>query len=535
MPKLKIVLYLLLVVAASAGCAKRGVITGGPKDTIAPVIVRSNPENRSTNFNGRDIRIDFSEYIRIKDLNKQLIISPPMENQPDIMPMSNASRYITIRIKDTLKPNTTYSFNFGQSITDNNEGNPYSQFKFVFSTGAYIDSLSLKGKIKDAYSNKTDNFVTLMLYEANEQFNDSTIYRQKPRYVTNTLGSLTTFTLENLKEGKYHLIALKDRNNNYRYDPKTEKIAFLNSTVTVPNDTIFLLEMFREQGTFRAFKPTLASSGRMLMGFEGDAREAKAVVKKGQDVIASLTTAMGQKDSLQLWLPRNMKADSLQVSLSHKKFEKDFFVKMKEMKTIDSLIVDASPKGSIGFREKFSVTTSTPVVSIDEAKISIRDKDSVAVKYTTVHNQFEQRIDFDFPKGEEQRYDITFLPGAFKDFYGAVNDTLNYSLTTRLLTDYGNLSITLENAKRFPLLLEITNAKGEVKASYYTEKETQVNFEALPPDKYTLRVIYDDNRNGEWDSGNYLEKRQPEEVIYFPEEVDVHANWDVEQPFNIGG
>src|SRR5690606_10736213 len=139
---------------------------------------------------------------KIKDINKQLIISPPMKNNPDITPMGSASKFIRIKIKDTLQENTTYSFNFGQSITDNNEGNPYSQFKFIFSTGPYIDSLMLRGNIKDAFEKKPDNFVTVMLYEANETFNDSTVYKEKPRYVTNTLDSMVNYNLENLKEGK---------------------------------------------------------------------------------------------------------------------------------------------------------------------------------------------------------------------------------------------------------------------------------------------------------------------------------------------
>lgn len=143
--------YLFLILAViMVGCAKRGSITGGLKDTIPPTLRFSSPENFSTNFNAKEIRITFDEYIKIKDVTKQLIISPPMKYAPVITPTS-ASKYINIRLKDTLQPNTTYSFNFGSSIQDNNEGNPYQQFKYVFSTGTYIDSLTLKGVVKDAY------------------------------------------------------------------------------------------------------------------------------------------------------------------------------------------------------------------------------------------------------------------------------------------------------------------------------------------------------------------------------------------------
>jgi hypothetical protein len=127
-------LMCLLVVVILSSCAKRGNITGGLKDTIAPVLKSSFPKNGSVNFNGKEIKLVFDEYVKLKNINKQLIISPPMKNQPEILPY-NASKVITIKLKDTLQPNTTYSFNFGQSIEDNNEANPYPQFKYIFSTG----------------------------------------------------------------------------------------------------------------------------------------------------------------------------------------------------------------------------------------------------------------------------------------------------------------------------------------------------------------------------------------------------------------
>src|SRR6478736_5909054 len=179
--------FLIIILAIfMVGCAKRGTITGGDKDTLAPVLQVSIPKNYSTNFNGKEIKLQFDEYVKLKDVNKQLVVSPPMNTPPDITPTA-ASKYISIKIKDTLLPNTTYSFNFGQSIQDNIEGNPYPQFKYVFSTGSEIDSLVVEGSIKDALQKKADNFVTVMLYEMNEKYNDSVIFKQKPRYITNTL------------------------------------------------------------------------------------------------------------------------------------------------------------------------------------------------------------------------------------------------------------------------------------------------------------------------------------------------------------
>lgn len=528
-------LYLFFIALAVTSCAKRGTITGGAQDTIPPVITGSSPKNMSTNFSGDEIHIDFNEYIKIKDVSKQLIISPPMDNAPTITPTGSASRFIKIKIKDTLQPNTTYSFNFGQSITDNNEGNPYSQFKFVFSTGAYIDSLKLKGKIKDAFSRETDNFVTVMLYEA-ETFTDSTIYKEKPRYVTNTLDSLVFYSLENLKEGKYRLFALKDANNNYKFDPKSDKIAFLDEVITIPNDTAYELSLFAEKAAFKHLKPIQATSNRLLAPYEGDHRDMKIDVRSAvtDQGIKTLTTKVRDKDSLQVWLPRGL-TDSLKVSITHLDSIKDFTVKLKEMKEADSLSVEAVQKGGLHFREKLMLRPSTPLTVIDTTRMMLINKDSIAVPFTARYYDLQQELEIDFAKEEEQKYTFTAMPGALEDFYGQQNDTLNFKVSTLTYADYGNLRVSLTNANRFPLLLEVVNSKDEVAATFYSEGETKTSFDAILPDKYRLRVIYDDNKNKEWDTGSFMENRQPEDVIYHPALIDVRSNWDVEETFNLGG
>ena len=210
-------LSLVTIAITIASCANRGTPTGGEKDTDPPVIVRAVPENFSTNFKGNEIRIYFDEYVKIKDAQKQLIISPPMDTAPIITPMSTASKYITIKIEDTLIDNTTYAFNFGESIVDNNEENPYPYYRYVFSTGNTIDSLSVQGYVVDALQEQADPYVSVMLYEVDSTYKDSIVYKEKPRYITNTLDSLTTFSIENIKAGKYKLVALKDKNSNYFY------------------------------------------------------------------------------------------------------------------------------------------------------------------------------------------------------------------------------------------------------------------------------------------------------------------------------
>ncbi len=529
MPKSSYQLFCLLFVLVLVSCAKRGSITGGDKDTIAPVLKASFPKNLTTNFNGKEIKLVFDEYVKLKNVNKQLIISPPMKNQPDILPY-NASKVITIKIKDTLKPNTTYSFNFGQSIEDNNEANPYSQFKYVFSTGTYIDSLKINVKVKDALEKKVANFVSIMLYEVNEKFNDSTIYKETPRYITNTLDSLKVVQIENIKAGKYLLVALKDNGNN-KFNPKTDKIGFQKQYITIPNDTIFELALFKEKLPFKAIKPTQESANRLLMGYEGNPKGAKVTVKNGAEIIPSIVTQFPKKDSLQVWF-KPIKADSLHVAVSKDKFKEDFTVKLKKQKA-DTLSISAEFTGNLPLREKFTLNSNIPLLNFDKSKISIKNKDSLAVDFTIENDEFHQKLLLNFKKEPLEKYQISFLPGALTDFYEKQNTTLKYTIATKNSSDYGNLKVILEHVKKFPVIVELTDKEGKVIATEYTEKNNIVEFLAVEPAVYTLRIIYDDNKNGIWDTGSYIEKRQTEEVIYFPKEIDVRANWDVEQPFEL--
>ena len=233
MKHLFIVLSCILILVS---CAKKGSPSGGKKDRTPPVMVSSSPENLSTNFNGTKIEIEFDEYIKLKDLSKQLIISPPLKTQPIISPQGNASKVLSIEILDTLAPNTTYTINFGKSIEDNNEGNPYKYFKYVFSTGDYIDSLTLSGSVRDALNKTSDDFVSVMLYEIDSTFSDSVIYKEKPQYITNTLDSTNQFTLENLKKGTYFLVALKEKTENYMFNQQSDKIGFIKDYVTIPSE-----------------------------------------------------------------------------------------------------------------------------------------------------------------------------------------------------------------------------------------------------------------------------------------------------------
>lgn len=198
----------------------------------------------------------------------------------------------------------------------------------------------------------------------------------------------------------------------------------------------------------------------------------------------------------------------------------------------DTLQITPEPSGSLDFGGNIVLKSNTPLESQNSELITVMDRDSVNIDFTT-ELRADNSVAIMFPKEESQTYRLTVLPGAIQDFYGSSNDTIQRSFKTKAYSEFGNVTVNLQNVAHFPIIVQLTDEKGVVKAEKYSTAETSVRFEYLNPGKFLLRVIYDRNENGVWDTGNYLEKRPPEEIIYFPEALDVRPNWDINQPFNL--
>lgn len=522
---------LILCVTCFSNCAKRGYISGGPMDTLPPVVLKSFPENYSINFDKDEIKIEFDEFIKLKNINQNLIVSPPLKNNPEIQPMGGPKKALIVKLRDTLLPNTTYSFNFGDAIIDNNEGNVLPQFKYIFSTGTYIDSLKLEGTIQSAHKLKTDNFVNIMLYDA-KTFNDSTVYKEKPLYITNTLDSLTTFSIENIKAGTYYLIGLKQKNINYKFNPEQDKIAFIQDSIVIPTDQTYNLVLFKSEENFAAKRPAQLSENKWYIPYTGNKKGAEVKVSKNDSLIRSVYTPLEGKDTLQLWFPKVV-ADSLHVTVTQDDYLETFTVRPRtKMKEIDTLKISAKGN-SIDFNENFALKLTTPLGQIDKSLIHIINKDSLPVPFEIQEIAEEQKVVLLFDKLQEELYNIQLMPQAIVDFFGQGNDTLQYTLKTTKHSSYGNLNLNLSAVKRYPIIVDLIDEQEKVYATQIIEGPQTIVFDLLPPRKYFVRIIYDDNKNGQWDTGYYWDKRQPEETYYSKEAIDVRANWDINQDMNL--
>lgn len=523
---------LALLFQVPFSCAQRGRPSGGPQDTIPPVFVRSLPPNYSTHFKSKTIRIDFDEFIKLEDPQKQILISPPMKVKPIIKPMGQTLRYIEIDILDTLLPNTTYTINFGQSIVDNNEGNPFPFFKYVFSTGDFIDSLSVSGRIKDAFERNTPEFVSVMLYKIDSTYNDSIIYKKPPTYIAYTRDTTHTFNIENVAEGRYKIVAIKDKNQNYIFNPKTDKIGFLTDTVHVPSEREFDLTIFKQIFDYKPARPEQLSAQNILLGFEGGADSLSLrMISEKPAGFEEFYYKRPETDSIDYWFKPAVERDSLVFEVNRKGVTDTLTAYLKEMET-DSLKLRAQPSSALHMTENFTLSANTPLTQINTDLIEMMNKDSLPVPFTARYEPEGNKFVFEFEKDEKELYGITAYPGALMDFYGQENDTLKYRLSTKAENEYADVHLTFQNLKKAPVIVQLVDSKGVAKRQLVRKDEGSLfSFKYVEEGMYYIRIIYDENDNGIWDTGDYLKKRQPEKAIYMKHPLDVRKNWEISQTY----
>jgi len=525
-------LSFVLLALAIIGCARRGRPEGGPRDLEKPIMVRAVPEFKSLHFEEKEIRIYFDEYIKLQNINSQLIVSPPLKYQPVISPLGTPSKRLTIKLNDTLQENTTYTFNFGQSILDNTEGNVLDNFKYIFSTGDYIDSLKIRGSIKDAFELEMTENPTIMLYPVHESYKDSVIYSEKPTYVGSTIDSVN-WDITNIKAGTYRLIALNDASKNYKFNPKEDKIAFEEEFITIPGDSVFRLRLFREVLPFRLVsKPKEISRGHLIFGYEGDPDGVEfEVLSPTAEDFKSVFSRDKETDTLHFWM-RNFSLDSIRMVVS-KDLVKDTVDIRLGSEEMDSLQVTFSHRGVLHPNDTLRISANLPIVQADTTRFYFINQDSLRVPFRAVMSKNSDALDLLFEKQFQDKYTIRLFPGAITDIFGLQNDSLKVELRTGKIADYCSIFLTINNVDRYPVIVDLINEKGEIVAKKYVERSEELQFLHLEPSRFKVRLIYDDNMNGKWDTGNFLRKVQPEAVYYFRNVIDAKANWEVVESLNL--
>ena len=525
---------LLFILAVSfSNCAKKGSPTGGAKDTIAPQIVSSSPQNFATNFTETQIKIGFDEYIKLKNIKENLIISPPLTYDPLLSPQTS-SRTLGIKIMDTLAPETTYVFNFGKSIVDNNEENPYDYFKYVFSTGSLIDSLTLSGAVYPADRPSLEDSATLLLYEATEPKQDSMVFKQRPRYVATTFDKTSEFNFSNLKPGAYYLVALQEDLNNYSFEPQTDLIGFLPDPITLPTDSSFVLRLFQETPDFKWTRASHSGKNRIVFGFQGAHEKYKItpLFEPPADFDFAWTKKPGV-DSLNYWFKPAFdleQSDTLYFKAQSPWSTDTLTLKLRDL-YVDSLKVSLNNTSVILARDTIALSANTPIRRIDPEKIILINRDSVVLPFTTKIDTLNNTALLLTDKTDDELYRLNLLPGALFDFFEQTHDSLNFAFRTKPLSDYGTLKLTLEEPVNYPVIVELVDQNLNIVAHKWLAQNEIVYFDYIPPSKYRVRLIEDHNENKLWDTGHYLQQRQPEIIVYMPGILDIRANWSLNEVF----
>ncbi len=512
-------------------CARKGRPEGGPKDEDAPIMVVAKPDHKSLNFNQKEIRIYFDEYVVLRDLNKQLIISPPFKLDPLITPQGTPSKYINIKILDSLKKNTTYTFNFGDAIKDNNENNTLENFKYVFSTGDLIDSLNLNGSVKDIFKKELAKNYSVLLYKADSTYNDSIPFKRKPDYVTKTFDSIN-FKFTNIKEGKYFVMAIDEEASDYKFNPNIDKIGFIRDTISLPKDSLISssITLFKEKLPYKFKRGKEISKGKIQFGFIGDKKIKVKLLSKVPETFKSASMFDKEKDTLNYW-HTPIKVDSLNFLVTYENTIDTSTVFLRKKK-IDSLSISKNIKNILHLTDTLKITTNNPIHKIDTTKFTLVDNDTLPIQFELKKLSINE-IGLIFKKKPKKGYVFIGLPNAIEDFYGiASKDTLNYTFNTKEVEDYGNIILNLKKEIDSPVIIELLLDKEIIQKRFVKTSKT-LEFKLLEPREYTIRAIIDENGNNKWDSGKLIGKVQPEKIIYLPEILKMRANWSINQEFII--
>ena len=241
-------LGMIFVALLIYACANRGYPEGGPKDTTPPKVILEDPVSYTRNFSKKRVNIYFDEFVQLKDINEKFIISPPLKKKPKV---HLKGKYVQVDLGDSLKPNTTYSLDFADAISDYNEGNPLGFYRYVFSTGDIVDTLELSGNVVNAESGEP---VLNMYVELYSNLNDSMPLTSIPDYVART-DSSGFFRITNLRDTLYRVVAIEDANRDYKYTPEAEMFAYLDTLVrpvvmpVVRTDTFKVIDKIVGQDT----------------------------------------------------------------------------------------------------------------------------------------------------------------------------------------------------------------------------------------------------------------------------------------------
>lgn len=594
----------LLMLAGFYACASMGSgPDGGAYDETPPKFVRATPEPNAVNNKRKKVSIEFDEFVKLDNPSEKVIISPPQIESPEV---KVSGKRVSVAFFDSLKQNTTYTIDFGDAIVDNNEDNPLGNFTYAFSTGATIDTMEVSGTVLNAENLEPIKGIQVGLHK---NLND-TAFTKLPFDRISRTDSRGHFTIRGIAPGKYRIYALMDGNQNYKFDAKTEAIAWNDSlviptseaavrqdTVWVPGDSLLydtimqvgythympdnlMLRAFKEENNqqylvkserpdlnrFQLFFSAKADTLPTLKGLDFNEKDAFIIEKNARNdsiLYWIKDTTLCERDTLTLQaryletdtlgklvpvtdtirlvnkIPKKRRLAMAEEAQKNAEKERKKRARKGDTLTVETkfLTMNVDAPSAFDINRNITLTFDEPVMHIDTSAIHVEQMVDSVWKPTP----FIFRADSVVPRkyqvlaewepGQEYQFRIDSL--AISGLYGLRTNKVENKIKVKKLEDYGTLylNITGEGPHAFVQLLNGSDAV--VRQQPVTEKHTCDFYFLQPNTKYYIRLVNDTNNNGRWDTGNYADRRQPEEVFYFNKVWEMKANFEFEETWDV--
>ncbi len=559
-------------------CASHATLTGGDKDIQPPFILATKPENYTKNFKGKEIKLRFNEYFSLASPIENIIITPSLNENPDYYIKGKS---LIIKFKEKLDSNTTYTIILAEAVKDITEGNMLLSDKFVFSTGNAMDSCMLAGVLKDAYTMEPKSKIAIMLYEST---NDSAPIIERPVYYTYT-DSKGNFEFHHLPKRSFLIFALKDNNFNKQFDLPDEEIAFYDAFPTsyevpmilvdsvevidnefIDSNKIELFLFMEKDTTLKFLRRTLVKDNYHHFIFSSPIDQFQLLPLQSIGNDAYLWRLNKTKDTVDVYFK-----DTINEEID--------FIVMANDKVFDTVTFNPSAKKQAAFQRKRRDTTDVkrntfnptvlhqgeinkrllitfdyPVKEVDLKQIQLlellKDKRQIVLKDTNdndsiveidVYDTLSPIIYFedslytnlvvDYQWKYNKNYRLFCNDSVFISYFGTYNDTMDVMFKTKIPKDYGEFRISYQLTISDNHIVQLINEKEEIIKEHTINSDTTIIYEFLDAGKYKIRIIIDSNRNNKWDTGKYLEKQQPEKIIYFSKPIDIKPNWTIEEEF----
>ncbi|MGV3684185.1 MAG: Ig-like domain-containing domain [Daejeonella sp.] len=509
-------------------CASIQSPTGGPRDSIPPKILKETPKNLTRNFSAQEIHIEFDEFIKLSNEFTEVSITPALEIFPEF---KAKKQRLEVKFNKPLEANTTYTINFGKAIADVNETNVLQNYTYVFATGDELDSLSLSGTVKNSLTRENLKDVTVFILPLSQ---DSLFGKRRASFFTTT-DSAGRFSMKNLREDTYRIYALNEQGGGDRiYNGQNEEIGFLKDPIVLnKNINDIQLEVFKAvPRTFAVTDRKIESDGRILLTFNKPLQKPQvAIIQPVELDLRKKYEINNTRDSAFIWLPE-LTFDSLKVMVSDNEIPVDTVILRRNKKDTYArsvLITDNITGTKLKPKSDITLQMSAPVRTAQESQIILME-DSVVVQYqlSRIDSARLYRLRYPWKLGKE--YILRFNENAFTDIFGNRSKLYIKRFTLDTEENYGNITIkvqTPDSLKNY--IVQWMDEKETIYRQDVVSQNTTLHYLTYPTAKYRIRVIYDENKNGIWDTGNIYEKLQPEKAWTFDKIISLRPNWDLEE------